>query len=58
MNPAARDHLVPGFETGEKVSLFFLPFLLRPDQQKIENDEHEDQRRERKQGITLAGGRR
>jgi hypothetical protein len=38
--------------------LFFLPFLLRPDQQKVENDEHEDQRRERKQGVTLACGGR
>jgi hypothetical protein len=38
--------------------LFFLPFLLRPDQQKVEKYEQEDQRRERKQGVTLAGGRR
>jgi hypothetical protein len=47
MNSAAGDHLVSGFEAGQQLLLLFLPFLLRPDQQKIENDEHEDQRRKR-----------
>ena len=58
MNSAAGDYLVTRFQASQQLLLVFLPFLLRPDQQKVENDEHEDQRRERKQRVTLAGGRR
>src|ERR1700730_17219466 len=59
VDSAIGDYFVPGLETGEKIALFLLSFLLRPDQQKVEDDEHENQRRESNQRVTLASrGRR
>ncbi len=40
MHAAGRDHLIAGLECFDQLLVLLGPFLLRPDQQKIEDGEH------------------